>query len=71
MSFPWLHQKISLRASIVAIGVAIAVTMSSCKSVYSFTSTKSMGTLQRFVGFTLSRTRWSMSTSEPCKRSSS
>jgi hypothetical protein len=27
MSFPWLNQKISLRASIVAIGVAIAVTI--------------------------------------------
>ena len=27
MSFPWLHQKISLRASIVVIGVAIAVTI--------------------------------------------
>jgi hypothetical protein len=27
MSFPWLHQKISLRASIAAIGVAVAITI--------------------------------------------
>ena len=37
MSFPWLHQKISLRASIVAIGVALAVTivcLQICLSIY-------------------------------------
>jgi hypothetical protein len=27
MSFSWLHQKISLRASIAAIGVAVAITI--------------------------------------------
>jgi hypothetical protein len=37
MSFPWLHQKISLKASIAAIGVAIAVTivcLKVCLSIY-------------------------------------
>jgi hypothetical protein len=37
MSFPWLHKKISLRASIVAIGVAVATTivcLQVCLSIY-------------------------------------
>ena len=37
MSFPWLHQKISLRASIVAICVAVAITivcLQVCLSIY-------------------------------------
>ena len=37
MSFPWLHQKVSLRTSIAAIGVAVALTivcMQVCLSIY-------------------------------------
>jgi hypothetical protein len=39
MALPWLHQKISLRASIAAIGVAVAVTIAclqACLSIYEY-----------------------------------
>jgi hypothetical protein len=37
MALPWLHKKISLRASVAAIGVAVAITLAclqACLSIY-------------------------------------